>query len=577
MTFPDLGLSDEVCKAISEEGYETATPIQQKSIPHVLMGKDLLGTAQTGTGKTAAFLLPMIDVMAQGRSKPRMPRALVLEPTRELAAQVADSFDKYTKYQKLSRALLIGGLGMKEQEAQLDGTCDIIIATPGRLLDLFDRGRMMLSQIQFFVIDEADRMMDMGFMPDVERIVSCLPPRRQTLFFSATMPQSIRKLADKFLVDPREVEVAPPTSTADTVEQHITILDERDKRDALRALIAQENIRNALIFCNRKSDVKMLHKSMLKHGFDAVALHGDMDQLDRMATLEKFKTDQAKIMVCSDVAARGIDIQGLSHVFNFDVPFHAEDYIHRIGRTGRAGMTGRTFMLATAKEAKSLDAIQKLIGGNIKHFVIDGFGKKPAPAARPAAEPAAAADATGADASASAPAGATADDAPKEKRPRRARRTAKPKVAEAEAGVEVAVEATAEAATTTETAAATTDVVETAADAVVAGTVEEVAPKAPRKRAPRARRSAKTDAAVADAAPAAEAAPEKSAERAPGRVPSGDGPEAGRPSRAPRSRSGGRNRRDDGGDTPVGLGDHVPAFLLRPLRIGSDSESSDAA
>lgn len=569
MTFPDLGLSDEVCKAISEEGYETATPIQQKSIPHVLMGKDLLGTAQTGTGKTAAFLLPMIDVMAQGRSKPRMPRALVLEPTRELAAQVADSFDKYTKYQKLSRALLIGGLGMKEQEAQLDGTCDIIIATPGRLLDLFDRGRMMLSQIQFFVIDEADRMMDMGFMPDVERIVSCLPPRRQTLFFSATMPPSIRKLADKFLVDPREVEVAPPSSTASTVEQHITMLDERDKRDALRALIAQENIRNALIFCNRKSDVKMLHKSMLKHGFDAVALHGDMDQLDRMATLEKFKTDQAKIMVCSDVAARGIDIQGLSHVFNFDVPFHAEDYIHRIGRTGRAGMTGRTFMLATAKESKSLDAIQKLIGSNIKHFVIDGFGKKPAPAAKPAA----AVDATEAD----APAVATADDAPKEKRPRRARRSAKPKVAEAEAGVEVTAEVTAEVNATPEASAANADGVETAADTVVAEAAEEAAPKAPRKRAPRARRSTKSDAAAADDAPAADAAPAKSADRASGRVPSGDGPEAGRPSRAPRSRSGGRNRRDDGGDTPVGLGDHVPAFLLRPLRIDSDSESTDAA
>lgn len=569
MTFPDLGLSDEVCKAISEEGYETATPIQQKSIPHVLMGKDLLGTAQTGTGKTAAFLLPMIDVMAQGRSKPRMPRALVLEPTRELAAQVADSFDKYTKYQKLSRALLIGGLGMKEQEAQLDGTCDIIIATPGRLLDLFDRGRMMLSQIQFFVIDEADRMMDMGFMPDVERIVSCLPPRRQTLFFSATMPPSIRKLADKFLVDPREVEVAPPSSTASTVEQHITILDERDKRDALRALIAQENIRNALIFCNRKSDVKMLHKSMLKHGFDAVALHGDMDQLDRMATLEKFKTDQAKIMVCSDVAARGIDIQGLSHVFNFDVPFHAEDYIHRIGRTGRAGMTGRTFMLATAKESKSLDAIQKLIGGNITPFVIDGFGKKPALAARPAA----AADATEAD----APAVAADDDAPKEKRPRRARRSAKPKVAETEAGAEVATEATADAAATTETSAAPTEAVAPVADSAT-DAAEEAAPKAPRKRAPRARRSAKTEASAADTAPAAEAAPEKSADRASGRVPSGDGPEAGRPSWAPRSRSGGRNnRRDDGGDTPVGLGDHVPAFLLRPLRISSDSESSDAA
>ena len=549
MTFPDLGLSDEVCKAISEAGYETATPIQQKSIPHVLMGKDLLGTAQTGTGKTAAFLLPMIDVMAQGRSKPRMPRALVLEPTRELAAQVADSFDMYTKYQKLSRALLIGGLGMKEQEAELDGTCDIIIATPGRLLDLFDRGRMMLSQIQFFVIDEADRMMDMGFMPDVERIVSCLPPRRQTLFFSATMPPSIRKLADKFLVEPREVEVAPPTSPAATVEQHLTMLDERDKRDALRALINQENIRNALIFCNRKSDVKMLHKSMQKHGYDAVALHGDMDQLDRMATLEKFKTDQAKIMVCSDVAARGIDIQGLSHVFNFDVPFHAEDYIHRIGRTGRAGMKGRAFMLATAKESKALDAIQKLIGGNIKQIEIDGFGKKGAPA------PAAAEAADG-------------DEAPAPKRARRPRRT-KPKD---ETGEAVADATAAEAAAT--------EPVETGAPAEDATAAEAAPARTPRtRRAPRR----KTEEAAVEAAPAA-APEEPKAEsrepgRAPGRVPHGDGPDVGRPagrSRPSPNRSGGRNRRDDGDNTPVGLGDHVPAFLLRPLRI-PDESSSDAA
>lgn len=553
MTFPDLGLSDEVCKAISEAGYETATPIQQKSIPHVLMGKDLLGTAQTGTGKTAAFLLPMIDVMAQGRSKPRMPRALVLEPTRELAAQVADSFDMYTKYQKLSRALLIGGLGMKEQEAELDGTCDIIIATPGRLLDLFDRGRMMLSQIQFFVIDEADRMMDMGFMPDVERIVSCLPPRRQTLFFSATMPPSIRKLADKFLVEPREVEVAPPTSPAATVEQHLTMLDERDKRDALRALINQENIRNALIFCNRKSDVKMLHKSMQKHGYDAVALHGDMDQMDRMATLEKFKTDQAKIMVCSDVAARGIDIQGLSHVFNFDVPFHAEDYIHRIGRTGRAGMKGRAFMLATAKESKALDAIQKLIGGNIKQIEIDGFGKKGAPA--PAAV-----------------AASDDDEAPAPKRARRPRRT-KPKD---ETGEAVADATAAEAAAT--------EPVETGAPAEDATAAEAAPARTPRtRRAPRR----KTEEAAVEAAPAA--APEepkvesrepgREPGRAPGRVPHGDGPDVGRPagrSRPSPNRSGGRNRRDDGDNTPVGLGDHVPAFLLRPLRI-PDESSSDAA
>ena len=377
MNFGELGLSEQVCTAIAEAGYTQPTPIQEKSIRNVLMGRDLLGTAQTGTGKTAAFLLPMIDVLAEGASKPRMPRALVLEPTRELAAQVSDSFEIYAKNYRLTDALVIGGTSMREQEADLSGVVDVIIATPGRLLDLFERGQLMLSAVQFLVIDEADRMMDMGFIPDVERIVGLLPQSRQTLFFSATMPKEIRKLADRFLQDPKEVEVAPPASPAETVAQHLVVLDDMDKRAALRSLIESEQVRNALIFCNRKSDVKILHKSLTRHNYDAVALHGDMDQSDRMATLEKFKNDEARLMVCSDVAARGIDIQGLSHVFNFDIPFNSDDYVHRIGRTGRAGQKGRAFSLATPKDAKSVLSIEKLIGKEIPRHEVEEFETLP--------------------------------------------------------------------------------------------------------------------------------------------------------------------------------------------------------
>ena len=362
MAFSDLGLGPDVLRAISDCGYDTPTPIQEQAIPIVLMGRDVLGCAQTGTGKTASFTLPMIEILHTGRAKARMPRSLIIEPTRELAAQVAESFDRYGKYHRLSKALLIGGESFIDQERALDRGVDVLIATPGRLLDLFERGKILLSDVKILVIDEADRMLDMGFIPDVERIVSLLPKIRQTLFFSATMPPEIRRLADAFLMNPKSISVAPPASPAATVEQRLAIVPEMDKREALRGLLRSEDVKNAIIFCNRKRDVDILYKSLKKHGFDAVALHGDMSQPARTETLEKFRRNEARLLVASDVAARGLDIQGLSHVFNFDVPIHAEDYVHRIGRTGRAGREGRAFTLASPADGKFVAAIESLIG-----------------------------------------------------------------------------------------------------------------------------------------------------------------------------------------------------------------------
>ena len=375
MSFSDLGLSEEVLKAVSDAGYSDPTPIQKSAIPHVLMGRDILGCAQTGTGKTASFTLPMIDILASGRARARMPRTLILEPTRELAAQVAENFDTYGKYNKLTKALIIGGTSMDEQTRVLDKGVDVLIATPGRLLDLFDRGGMLLNDVKILVIDEADRMLDMGFIPDVEKIVSLLNKIRQTLFFSATMPPEIKRLADAFLINPKEITVARPATTSKNIEQHLVMIphtNKRDlsglqkaKRDALRQIIGQETVKNALIFCNRKRDVEIVHKSLQKHGYNSATLHGDMSQPARMETMAKFKADEIALLVCSDVAARGLDIDDLSHVFNFDVPMHAEDYVHRIGRTGRAGKTGRSFTLAWREDEKLLDAINKITGDEI--------------------------------------------------------------------------------------------------------------------------------------------------------------------------------------------------------------------
>ncbi len=335
------------------------------------MNRDLLGCAQTGTGKTASFTLPMIEILAHGRTRARMPRSLILEPTRELAAQVSEQFEVYGKHHKLSKALLIGGVSFAEQNTALDRGVDVLIATPGRLLDHAERGKVLLRDVKILVIDEADRMLDMGFMPDVEKIVSLLPQMRQTLFFSATMPPEIRRLSSKFLSNPKEVSVSPPATAAETISQALIRVSAKDKRKTLRDLIRAESVQNALIFCNRKRDVGVLHRSLQRHGFKAGALHGDMDQYSRTETLDKFKAGGFNILVCSDVAARGLDIPSMSHVFNFDVPTHADDYIHRIGRTGRAGKQGRAITLATSEDKRYLESIAKLIGYPIPK--IEGF------------------------------------------------------------------------------------------------------------------------------------------------------------------------------------------------------------
>ncbi len=362
--FNSLGLSPEVLKAVAESGYTIPTPIQAQGIPHVLQRRDIIGIAQTGTGKTASFTLPMIEMLARGRAKARMPRSLILEPTRELAAQVAESFERYGKYNKLSMALLIGGVSFDDQDKKLDRGVDVLIATPGRLLDHFERGKLMLSQVNILVIDEADRMLDMGFIPDVERICKLIPFTRQTLFYSATMPPEIQRLTEQFLHNPVRVEVSRPATAATTIEQNIVKVPANDwaKREALRRLIreAEPTLNNALIFCNRKRDVDVVAKSLAKHGFNVAPLHGDLDQSLRTKTLDSFRAGELKILVASDVAARGLDIPVVSHVFNFDVPFHADDYVHRIGRTGRAGRVGYAYMLATPRDEKQVDAIERL-------------------------------------------------------------------------------------------------------------------------------------------------------------------------------------------------------------------------
>src|SRR5690606_37849318 len=335
-----------------------------QAIPHVLQKKDIIGIAQTGTGKTASFVLPMLTRLESGRARARMPRTLILEPTRELAAQVAENFEKYGKNHKLTMALLIGGVSFDEQNKILDRGADVLIATPGRMLDQFERGRILLSGVDILVIDEADRMLDMGFIPDIERICSLLPPRRQTLFFSATMPPEIQKLTSRFLRDPTRIEVARQNSTAETIDQKLVHVSGKpeEKRAMLRQIIRGEaGLTNAIIFCNRKRDVATLARSLERHGFNAGALHGDMDQKSRMETLDRFRTGKLTFLIASDVAARGLDIPAVSHVINFDVPTHAEDYVHRIGRTGRAGRSGTSITLATSEDSKYLDAIQKLI------------------------------------------------------------------------------------------------------------------------------------------------------------------------------------------------------------------------
>jgi superfamily II DNA/RNA helicase len=395
-TFDELGLGPKVLDAINQAGYTEPTPIQAQAIPEALAGRDILGIAQTGTGKTASFTLPMIEKLGRGRARARMPRSLIVEPTRELAAQVSENFEVYGKNHKLTMALLIGGVSFGDQEKKLDRGVDVLIATPGRLLDHFERGKVLLTGVQTLVIDEADRMLDMGFIPDIERICKLIPGKRQTLFFSATMPPEITRLTKTFLKDPVRIEVAKASSTASTVTQKLVPTSRLEKRDVLRDILKSEDVKNAIVFCNRKRDVGVLHRSLVKHGFSAGCLHGDLDQSTRTRTLAGFKKNEIQILVASDVAARGLDIPAVSHVINFDVPSHAEDYVHRIGRTGRAGREGAAFMLSTKEDGKYLSAIEKLIG---KPIAADSaYGKDGKPAAKaPKAEadvPKAEADAT---------------------------------------------------------------------------------------------------------------------------------------------------------------------------------------
>lgn len=521
-TFADLGLKPEILRAIEDVGYTKPTPIQAQAIPYVLQGRDLLGIAQTGTGKTAGFTLPMIEILANSRARARMPRALILEPTRELAAQVAENFELYGKYEKLPYALLIGGESFEEQIRKLDRGVNVLIATPGRMQDLFDRGKVLLADVKILVIDEADRMLDMGFIPDIERIVKLLPPLRQTLFFSATMPKEIRRLADAFLSNPREVSVAPQSTAAETVEQFAVPVQTEDKREGLRQLLRAEDVRNALIFCNRKKDVEVVFKSLTKHGFNVGQLHGDMVQSARTETLERFKTGDVQMLVCSDVAARGIDISDLSHVFNFDVPMHAEDYIHRIGRTGRAGRSGRAYTLVSPDDAKFHDAVEKMLKKPIPVFALDGL------------------------------------DAPSEEemeagRSGKRRRKAPAKPVRGSRDRADAAPARDGKAKPRRASARADKSADQSADAA-AGKAADTSAGRPTARP--------TDKAVVERAEpvAASAAP------APSRRPAASmAPPA--PVRDPRRQEGRdrRDRRDDDDHAVVGLGDHVPAFLLRPV------------
>ena len=412
MNFDELGLSDPLMNAIGDAGYESPTPIQAEAIPHLLMGRDIVGIAQTGTGKTASFTLPMIEILATGRARARMPRSLILEPTRELAAQVAENFATYGKNHKLNMALLIGGVSFSDQEEKLNRGVDVLIATPGRLIDHFERGKVLLADIKVLVVDEADRMLDMGFIPDVEKIIKLLPPIRQTAMFSATMPSEIKRLTDSYMMNPRNVQVDATASAAETVTQGLLRVSGgfAEKRAALRRLIRSCDVKNAIVFCNRKRDVATLEKSLTSHGFNAAALHGDMHQSARMETLENFRNGNIELLIASDVAARGLDIPNMSHVFNFDVPMHADDYIHRIGRTGRAGKEGHAFTLTTRSDEKFLDGVERLLGRPIPPISIDGDATSPE---------------TSTDTTAKSDAAAKKDDS--EKPPRRRRRGSRSK------------------------------------------------------------------------------------------------------------------------------------------------------
>jgi superfamily II DNA/RNA helicase len=546
-TFAELGLSAKVQAAILAAGYTEPTPIQAQAIPVAVTGRDVLGIAQTGTGKTAGFVLPMLARLEAGRARARMPRSLILAPTRELAAQVAQSFEKYGVNHRLTVALLIGGVSFDEQLRKLDRGADVLIATPGRLLDHFGRGKILLTGVEILVIDEADRMLDMGFIPDIERICKLLPPRRQTLFFSATMPPEITRLVNTFLKDPARVEVAKPATTAKTITQlfrYCASIEDWEKREVLRQLIRSENVKNAIIFCNRKRDVAILLKSLQKHGFNAGALHGDMDQSSRTATLDAFREGRISLLAASDVAARGLDIPDVSHIFNFDVPWQADDYVHRIGRTGRAGKEGRSLTLVTPEDIKQLKDIEKMLGVDVTWIgeppsaeeIADGSkrrrggrggrgvrpspgrseassGRPPRSGARPRPSPARENGHHG---------DQTTPPILTEERPRRDR-TATPRPPRPVPAEQPAV---AEA-------------------------------RAPDARPPRRERNER-----GPARPEAVARPERQNGRGQRQ------PQQAKPTREPWEPRAPRRQpdRNEGGPTPVGLGDHVPAFLRKTTR-----------
>ncbi|HEV2541816.1 MAG TPA: DEAD/DEAH box helicase [Methylobacterium sp.] len=510
MSFADLGLSDKVLQAVSAAGYTEPTPIQAQAIPHVLARRDVLGIAQTGTGKTAAFTLPMLTMLETGRARARMPRTLILEPTRELAAQVEENFERYGTNHKLNVALIIGGVSFADQDAKLTRGTDVLIATPGRLLDHFERGKLLLTGVELLVIDEADRMLDMGFIPDIERIVKMVPFTRQTLFFSATMPPEIERLADMFLSNPQRVEVARPSSTATTIEQRLVATgpEGHEKRKVLRHLIRSANeLQNGIIFCNRKRDVALLQKSLASHGFNVAALHGDMDQRARTAALDGFRSGEVPLLVASDVAARGLDIPAVSHVFNFDVPHHPEDYVHRIGRTGRAGRAGNAFTLANRADERSLSAIESLIGRPIAW--LDGD-------------------------LASLPEDADGD----EPRRRRGSRRAKGTERGPERGPERGAEKGSERAT------------ERSSERRSRGSRRPASDRGEDTRREEIRRDDTRRAPIREPEPVS-----------PAREPARSAPDRSRSERRP-------PRRDEDDDTPVGLGSHVPAFLLKPTGFG---------
>jgi superfamily II DNA/RNA helicase len=520
MSFSELGLSDKVLAAVTAAGYTTPTPIQAQAIPHVIARRDVLGIAQTGTGKTAAFTLPMITTLENGRARARMPRTLILEPTRELAAQVEENFIKYGVNHKLTVALLIGGMSFGDQDAKITRGVDVLIATPGRLLDHYERGRLLLTGIEILVIDEADRMLDMGFIPDIERITKLVPFTRQTLFFTATMPPEITRITEQFLHNPVRIEASRPATAATTITQRLVASRSKDfeKRETLRRLIEDAvDFKTAIVFANRKTEVANLHKSLLRHEFKAVALHGDMDQRARMAALDAFKTGTSNILVASDVAARGLDIPDVSHVFNYDVPFHAEDYVHRIGRTGRAGRLGAAFSIVTPHDEKAVAAIEKLMGQTIPW--------------------------AGADLSGLAPSGAADDE---DARPRRrgsersARGEREPRRGRRESpGRE----------TSSREAPAL-----------------EAAPREPLPREAPVKGAAPRDAVARDAAPR-ETARRDSSPR-PLREPPREDTRIRRdePRRSTAAAPRRESRDNDLGPSVKGLGDHMPAFLMRPIK-----------